>query len=125
MMGAPVCFISYDKQTTGNEIWVNKLAGDLKKNNIDVLLDDNSLEFGSDLARFMESGIRDSNFVLIVCTENYARKVNNEEGGVGFEKKYYCWGNDVKSFNKKVHSTTSKWKCICGHSIFFKIKSIC
>lgn len=33
----------------------------------------------------MESGIRDSDFVLIICTPNYAQRANDRKGGVGVE----------------------------------------
>ena len=33
----------------------------------------------------METGIRDSDYVLMVCTPEYARKANVRKGGVGVE----------------------------------------
>jgi len=53
---------------------------------LDVILDEWDLErFDDDLELFMESGIRDSDFVIIVSTPTYVRKANKREGGVGIE----------------------------------------
>ena len=37
------------------------------------------------LSSFMESGIRDSDYVIMICTPKYAKKANEREGGVGIE----------------------------------------
>jgi hypothetical protein len=34
----------------------------------------------------METSIRESDFVLLICTPTYSRKANHGEGGVGYEK---------------------------------------
>ena len=34
----------------------------------------------------MESSIRESDFVLLICTEKFAEKANSGKGGVGYEK---------------------------------------
>ena len=39
-----------------------------------------------DLTRFMERSIRESAFVLLVCTPKFARKADAGVGGVGYEK---------------------------------------
>jgi hypothetical protein len=41
---------------------------------------------GDSLTKFMESKIRSSGHVVVVCTPAYARKSNARQGGVGFEQ---------------------------------------
>ena len=41
---------------------------------------------GDDVTQFMERGIIDSDRVLVICTDQYVRKANAGEGGVGYER---------------------------------------
>jgi len=56
------------------------------KNGVDVILDQWDLALGSDLPRFMESGLTESDRVLAICTAPYIEKANSGVGGVGYEK---------------------------------------
>jgi hypothetical protein len=51
-----------------------------------VLLDQWNLTLGSDLPRFMESGLSAADRVLSICTRSYVDKATGGVGGVGFEK---------------------------------------
>ena len=62
------------------------LATQLRENGVDVILDKWNLEYGNDLHHFMETSVRESDFVVIICTPNYARKANVGSGGAGYEK---------------------------------------
>jgi hypothetical protein len=42
-------------------------------------------DYHDDLHLFMETGIRESDFVVLVCTPEYARRANDRKGGVGVE----------------------------------------
>lgn len=79
-------FISYSREGTEHESWVLRLATDLRQNGVDASLDKWDLQAGQDLTFFMESRIRDSDFVVLVCTPTYAQKSNISSGGVGYEK---------------------------------------
>lgn len=82
----PVVFFSYSWDDEKHKLWVLKLASNLIKNGIDVIIDEWNLEdFRNDLHFFMESGIRESDKVIMICTPNYARRANEREGGVGVE----------------------------------------
>ncbi|NOQ27720.1 MAG: TIR domain-containing protein [Bacteroidales bacterium] len=82
----PKVFFSYSWDDDEHRFWVLKLASDLIKNGIDVLIDEWDLDkFNNDLHQFMETGIRESDKVIIICTPNYANKANNRIGGVGVE----------------------------------------
>jgi hypothetical protein len=83
---APSVFLSYSWDNEAHKLWVLKLAADLIKNGINVLIDEWDIEkYSNDLNLFMESGIRDSTYVILVCTPEYAKKANGRKGGVGVE----------------------------------------
>jgi len=85
-MSAPRVFISYSREGQAHDEWVLGLAQKLRRNGVDATLDQWGLGPGADLPLFMESSIRDSDFVLLVCTPTYREKSNIPKGGVGYEK---------------------------------------
>src|SRR6059058_2056321 len=85
-LNPPKCFVSYTWDSPAHESWVLGLATQLRENGVDVVLDKWDLEFGNDLHHFMETSVRESDFVVIICTSNYARKANAGSGGAGYEK---------------------------------------
>jgi len=85
-MNAPKVFVSYSREGREHELWVLELAASLRRNGVDAALDQWDLKPGSDMTLFMESQIRDSDFVILVCTPTYARKSNILSGGVGYER---------------------------------------
>jgi len=82
----PKCFVSYSADSTAHEEWVLKLATRVRENGVDVVLDQWDLEYGNDLPLFMETNVRESDFVIIVCAPPYAKKANAGSGGAGYEK---------------------------------------
>jgi len=81
----PVVFVSYAHETPEHKRWVKSLASDLRRNGVNALLDEWKVAPGEDFTLFMEQ-IRASDRVLLVCTPTYARKANEGEGGVGYER---------------------------------------
>src|SRR5699024_4476511 len=82
----PTLFISYSHDNEEHKSWVKKLAHDLRVNGgINVLLDQWNVRLGSNLNSFMRNGLNEARMVLCVCTNEYVRKANNKEGGVGME----------------------------------------
>ncbi|EMC03823.1 toll/interleukin-1 receptor domain-containing protein [Streptococcus mutans] len=81
----PTVFISYSWDDDSHKSWVRELADNLIENGIDVYLDQYDLEFGDRLPEFMEQKITNSDFVLIICTENYKLKSDKRKSGVGYE----------------------------------------
>ncbi|WJS05795.1 toll/interleukin-1 receptor domain-containing protein [Roseibium aggregatum] len=79
-------FISYSHDSEAHKMWVRELAEFLAKKGIEVLLDQWDLDFGDDIAAFMERSIVDTDRVLVICTDNYIAKANAGAGGVGYEK---------------------------------------
>ena len=82
----PKCFISYSWDSECHRAWVRKLAEGLRAYHVDAILDQWGVQPGTDLAHFMESAGR-TDFVIVVCTPNYARKANEGEASVGYEKR--------------------------------------
>lgn len=81
----PQAFLSYAWEGDQHEKWVYDLAKRLQENGIRIILDLCDLAPGSDRLQFMERGIADSDFVIVICTPTYAEKANDREGGVGYE----------------------------------------
>jgi hypothetical protein len=81
----PTCFISYAWDGKRHENWVAKLAEALAANGVRVHVDFWETYVGMDIAAYMETQIRKSRFVLLICTPKYSRSANNRRGGVGFE----------------------------------------
>ena len=82
----PKVFISYSHDSPEHRRWVSELGAKLRHNGIDAILDQWDLGPGDDVTQFMERGIIDSDRVLVVCTDQYVRKANAAEGGVGYER---------------------------------------
>lgn len=82
----PRVFLSYSHEESEHGQWVIDLGKLLRENGVDAYLDKWDLIPGQDTPYFMESEIRDSDFVILVCTPLYAEKSNIPRGGVGYEK---------------------------------------
>lgn len=83
---APTVFISYSWDSERLKEWVLQFATRLQeKGGVKVILDRWHLRPGMDRTHFMESNIEASDFVLVVCTPDYAAKSNARSGGVGYE----------------------------------------
>lgn len=82
----PRTFLSYSHEEPEHDQWVMDLGKLLRENGVDAYLDKWDLVPGQDTTYFMESQIRDSDFVILVCTPTYAEKSNIPRGGVGYEK---------------------------------------
>jgi hypothetical protein len=78
-------FISYSWDNDAHKAWVRDLATRLRTSGIDVILDQWSVVPGDQLPQFMESAVRNSDFVLVVCTPRYKARSDNRAGGVGYE----------------------------------------
>jgi hypothetical protein len=82
----PRVFVSYSHEESAHNEWVIEICKLLRHNGVDAYLDTWDLKPGQDTTYFMESQIRDSDFVILICTPVYAEKSNIPRGGVGYEK---------------------------------------
>ena len=81
----PQVFISYSHDSPEHKRWVAQFAEKLMNKGIDVILDQWDLRLGDDVPKFMERSVRESDRVLVVCTNMYMQKFNDGIGGVGYE----------------------------------------
>lgn len=79
-------FISYSHDSDQHRDWVRKLACSLHENGVETILDQWDIQLGSNIMQFMEKGLTNSDRVLVICTDNYNKKSNDDLGGVGYEK---------------------------------------
>ena len=83
--GVPRVFLSYSWDSGEHEAWVKELTTCLRRDGIEILSDQFHLHPGMEKQYFMEQAVAQGEFVIIVCTDNYAKRANNREGGVGYE----------------------------------------
>jgi hypothetical protein len=78
-------FITYAWESAAHREWTERLAERLHVDGVPIILDKWHLELGDSLTQFMERAIRDSQYVLVVCTPEYKRRSDERLGGVGYE----------------------------------------
>jgi hypothetical protein len=83
--GMTKTFISYSWDNDDHKNWARDLASRLRGDGIDVTLDQWHLVPGDQLPEFMERAVRESDYVLIICTHKYKERSNKRQGGVGYE----------------------------------------
>jgi hypothetical protein len=84
-MSTPTAFMSYSWDDESHKAWVRDLAGRLWGDGVKLTLDRWAVAPGDQLPKFMETAVRENDFVLIVCTPNYKLKSDGRKGGVGYE----------------------------------------
>ena len=77
-------FVSYSHDSTEHKQWVSEFATRLRRDGVNAILDQWDLGI-DDINLFIERGFKDSDKVLVVCTDRYVRKANDGEGSVGYE----------------------------------------
>lgn len=78
-------FISYSWDDDSHRTWVRLLAERLRRDGVEAILDQWYLVPGDQLPKFMEDAVRQSDFVLVICTARYKEKSDKRIGGVGYE----------------------------------------
>ncbi len=63
----PRAFISYSWDGEEHKQWVRDLATKLRRDGVDVMLDQWGAVPGDQLPEFMEHSLRENDFVLVVC----------------------------------------------------------
>ncbi|MBL0348208.1 toll/interleukin-1 receptor domain-containing protein [Candidatus Villigracilis affinis] len=81
----PKVFISYSWDDDTHKQWVRNFAASLLEHGVDVTLDRWETVPGAQLPKFMETAVRENDFVLVICTPKYKEKMDNRKGGVGYE----------------------------------------
>ena len=78
-------FISYSYDSAGHMQWIFDFVAKLQRNGVNIIFDQPELIQDQEMTQSIESGVRDSDRVLVICTDSYVRKANEGEGGVGYE----------------------------------------
>lgn len=81
-------FISYSWDNETHKQWTLNLANQLEEySELHITLDQYDLDSFSDKNHFMESGVFDNDYIILIVTPEYVHKSNNRSGGVGIETK--------------------------------------
>ncbi len=75
----PRVFISYSHDSEEHAARVLRLANDLRRDGIEAILDQYVTSPPEGWPRWMDSHVRDDDFVVMVCTETYYRSVIGKE----------------------------------------------
>ena len=81
----PSVFISYSWDDARHRKWVRSFAEKLHRDGVQVALDQWALAPGDQLPKFMETVVRENDYVLVICTPKYKAKSDMRAGGVGYE----------------------------------------
>jgi len=85
MTDSPHCFVAYSWESEDHKQWVLDLATRLRRDGVDVVLDLWLSLPGDSLTKMMETEVRESDFVLMICTPTYKKKLDERQGGAGYE----------------------------------------
>jgi hypothetical protein len=95
-------FLSYSWDDDTHTEWVEQLATKLRSDGIDVSLDRWHAAPGDRLPEFMESAVRENDFVIAICTPRYKERSEGHSTGVGYEggimTAYAFMGRDNRKF---------------------------
>jgi TIR domain-containing protein len=78
-MTNPTAFISYSHDSTEHADRVLELSNRLRADGIDCTIDQYEVSPAEGWPKWMDRQIAKSDFVLVVCTETYYRRVTGEE----------------------------------------------
>ena len=78
-------FISYSWESDNHKKLVKELGEKLESDGLEVTIDQWDVRPGDELALYMERAIKESDYVLIICSEGYKTKADNRVGGSGYE----------------------------------------
>jgi hypothetical protein len=81
----PHVFVSYSWDTEQHKAWVLTFVNLLRAQGIDAFIDQTHLDLGAQTPEFMERSVRESDRVLIICTDTYKHRFDNRKGGAGYE----------------------------------------
>jgi hypothetical protein len=85
----PRVFISYSHDSSEHEARALSLANRLRRNGIDAVIDQYEVSPPEGWTLWMELQIHKADFVIVICTESYLRRVKKEEArGIGLGA---CW----------------------------------
>jgi hypothetical protein len=84
-MNVPKAFVSYSWEGEDHKKWVREFATRLRTDYVETTLDQWHAIPGDQLPLFMETAVRQNDFVLVICTPRYKIRSDERKGGVGYE----------------------------------------
>ncbi len=78
-------FISYSHDSPEHMQWIIDLGAKLRSNEVNIILVQEKLTQNQEMMQSIDSGVRDADRILVICTDSYISKANEGEGGVGYE----------------------------------------
>ena len=84
-MSTSTAFVSYSWEDESHKQWVLDFTTRLRGDGIDAKLDQWHAVPGDQLPAFMETAVRENDFVVIICTPKYKERADSRSGGVGYE----------------------------------------
>lgn len=79
-------FISYSYDSESHCDWVRKFADSLEEQEkLHIVWDGYDLDATIDKNEYMQSGVFDSDYIIVVATRKYKEKADSRSGGVGIE----------------------------------------
>ena len=85
MVQNPKVFISYSDDTQEHKRWISELGAKLRRNGVQIIFDQWHLDSANDPKQFMEFGVKNSDWILVICTDSYVGKANDGEDSIGYE----------------------------------------
>jgi len=84
--GMPRALLSYSWGGIEHRNWVSVFAERLQGDSgVEIIFDQWQLNPGDALLNFMEKGVAESDFVIVVCAPSYAERADKRHGGVGYK----------------------------------------
>jgi hypothetical protein len=98
-------FLSYAWESDEFRLWAKRLATRLRDDGVDARLDDWHLPANGNIPEFMNREVREADWVLVLCSPGYQKKVRaTEDGervsGVGWETRLLTSATLVSNQNK-------------------------
>lgn len=85
MLSSESVFVSYSWDDDCHKQWVQDFVEELRTAGVRATYDDGRVQPGESSTLFMERAIRDSRYVIAVCTPTYKARADARKGGVGYE----------------------------------------
>ncbi|MBM9614713.1 toll/interleukin-1 receptor domain-containing protein [Desulfobulbus rhabdoformis] len=85
MDNLPKVFVSYTHEDKKHNKWIKSLVSRLEDAGIDVIYDQEDLRSGEAITKFMSDSIKNTDHVLMICTQCYCEKIEKGTGGINTE----------------------------------------
>ena len=78
-------FVSFSNDSEEHLRWIFDLVKKLQSKGVTIIYEPSEFNQELDMTRFMEFEVRNADHILVICTDNYVKKANEGEGGIGYQ----------------------------------------